>query len=120
MIRSPSAISPAGVLWQQRALDVHGEDLVEFNLGELGGVAVAALCDQHDVSWRPGIEPKTLLHPLVGRLELDCQTLIVDSESQLLLVHTATPGTESAERLRLLGVVGGQQFTAARASRPSD
>ncbi len=64
----------------------------------------------HDVSWRPGVEPKTFLHPQVGRLELDCQTLIAESESQILLVYTARPGTDSAERLRLLSVVGGQDF----------
>ena len=70
----------------------------------------ASLWAEHDVSWRPGVEPKTFQHPQVGRLELECQTLIADSESQILLVYTATPGTESAERLRLLGVVGGQEF----------
>jgi transcriptional regulator with XRE-family HTH domain len=75
----------------------------------------AALWAEHDVSWRPGIEPKTFLHPQVGRLELDCQTLTAESESQILLVYTATPGTESAERLRLLGIVGGQQFAKAPA-----
>jgi transcriptional regulator with XRE-family HTH domain len=64
----------------------------------------------HDVSWRPGVEPKTFCHPQVGRVELDCQTLFAESESQILLVYTATPGTESADRLRLLGVVGGQGF----------
>jgi hypothetical protein len=49
----------------------------------------------------------------VGRLELDCQTLIAESESQILLVYTTKPGTESAERLRLLGVVGGEKFADA-------
>jgi hypothetical protein len=47
--------------------------------------------------------------------ELECQTLIAESESQILVVYTATPGTESAERLRLLGVVGGQEFADAPA-----
>ena len=69
----------------------------------------------HDVSWRPGIEPKTFLHPEVGRLELECQTLTAESESQILLVYTARPGTDSAERLRLLGVVGGQAFPTTAA-----
>lgn len=73
----------------------------------------AALWADHDVSWRPGVEPKMFLHPQVGPLELQCQTLIAESEAQILLVYTATPGTEAAERLRLLGVVGGQQFARA-------
>lgn len=70
----------------------------------------AILWADHDVSWRPDVEPKTFQHPQVGRLELDCQTLIAENESQILLVYTARPGTETAERLRLLGVVGGQTF----------
>ena len=70
----------------------------------------AVLWADHDVYWRPGGEPKTFLHPQVGRLKLDCQTLIAESESQILLVYTARPGTESADRLRLLSVVGGQKF----------
>jgi hypothetical protein len=37
-------------------------------------------------------------------------TLSADSDSQILLVYTATPGTESADRLRLLGVLGAQHF----------
>lgn len=67
----------------------------------------------HDVAWRPGPDRKTFLHPEVGPLELDCATLAAESDSQILLVYTATPGTESAERLRLLGVLGNQTFAAA-------
>lgn len=70
----------------------------------------AALWADHDVSWRPGTEPKHFIHPEVGPLELDCDTLFADSESQILLVYTATPGSESADRLRLLGVLGDQHF----------
>jgi transcriptional regulator with XRE-family HTH domain len=75
----------------------------------------ANLWADHDVSWRPGVEPKTFQHPQVGRLELECQTLTAENESQILLVYTATPGTESAQRLRLLGVIGGQEFAHAPA-----
>jgi hypothetical protein len=75
----------------------------------------AELWADHDVSWRPSIEPKTFQHPQVGRLTLDCQTLIAENESQILLVYTATPGTQSAERLRLLSIVGGQEFADAPA-----
>jgi transcriptional regulator with XRE-family HTH domain len=78
----------------------------------------ALLWADHDVSWQPGVEPKTFRHPQVGRLELECQTLFADSESQILLIYTATPGTESAERLRLLEVVGGQKFADAPTRDP--
>lgn len=70
----------------------------------------ASLWAVHDVSWQPGAEPKHFNHPQVGTLELECQTLVTESDTQILLVYTATPGTESDDRLRLLAVVGTQQF----------
>jgi transcriptional regulator with XRE-family HTH domain len=68
---------------------------------------------EHDVSARPSDERKRLVHPQVGRIEVQCQTLVAESEAQVLLVYTATPGTEDAEKLRLLDVVGAQEFAAA-------
>jgi transcriptional regulator with XRE-family HTH domain len=73
----------------------------------------AGLWADHDVSWRPGAETKVFLHPQVGRLELECQVLTAESEAQILLVYTATPGSESAQRLRLVGVVGGRALAVA-------
>ena len=49
-------------------------------------------------------ERKRLLHPGLGLLELWCQVLINADEGQVLLVYTATPGTESHDKLRLLGL----------------
>lgn len=74
-----------------------------------------ALWAEHDVAWRPGPERKTFLHPEVGPMELDCETLSADNDVQILLVFTATPGSESAERLRLLGVLGSHTFAHAGA-----
>jgi hypothetical protein len=68
---------------------------------------------EHDVSVRPSDQRKVFLHPQVGRIALQCQTLVAESEAQALLVYTATPGTEDAEKLRLLEVVGAQEFAAA-------
>lgn len=53
---------------------------------------------------------KTFLHPELGRLEVDCQVLLTENRAQALLVFTAAPGTEAAERLALLGVVGQQRL----------
>lgn len=54
----------------------------------------------------PPTETKRLVHPVVGRLELTCQTLLDPFQSHVLLVYTATPGTESYDKLQLLSVVG--------------
>lgn len=54
---------------------------------------------------------KRYRHRVVGELELFCQILAEPEQQQILLVYTATPGTESAERLELLTVVGSQQLT---------
>ena len=62
------------------------------------------LWEAHEVGLRPH-EVKRFVHPQVGRLDLTCQTLVDPSQSHLLLVYTATPGTESYEKLRLLSVV---------------
>jgi len=51
---------------------------------------------------------KTLVHPELGPLELDCQVLHSDDRGQRLLVFTATPSTVDAERLELLSVLGDQ------------
>ncbi|MFD8567230.1 helix-turn-helix transcriptional regulator [Streptomyces sp. NPDC059639] len=63
--------------------------------------------NQHEVGIRPG-EVKRYVHPDVGMLELNCQTLLDPSGQHLLLVYTAVPGSESYDRLELLSVIGGQ------------
>ena len=50
--------------------------------------------------------PKRVQHPQLGLLELHCQTLIDPDQSQLLVVYTASPGSESYEKLQLLSVIG--------------
>ena len=54
---------------------------------------------------------KRFLHPELGGLTLDCQTLLDSETGQRLLVFTARPGTEDAEKLALLAVIGTQQLT---------
>lgn len=71
----------------------------------------AELWERHEVA-RRFADHKTLLHPVVGAIELDCQALITEDQSQALLVLTAAPRTEAAEKLALLSVLGHEQFTA--------
>lgn len=66
----------------------------------------------HDVATRFA-DHKTLQHPELGEIELDCQTLYSEDASQALLVLTAPPRTEAAEKLRLLSVIGQQRFASA-------
>jgi hypothetical protein len=68
--------------------------------------------DRHEVGLRPG-EGKRYLHPDLGLLELDCQTLVDPAQSHSLLVYTATPGTETYEKLQLLAVLGARHLADA-------
>ena len=80
----------------------------------------ADLWDRHEVAVR-SMTRKRMVHPVVGLIELDCQTLRSENQAQALLVFTATPGTEDAERLALLSVIGSQTFepVAEVASAPT-
>lgn len=57
-------------------------------------------------------EQKRFDHPEVGRLELHCQSLLDPDQDQTLLVFTATPGSESHEKLQLLSVIGKQALSS--------
>jgi hypothetical protein len=51
---------------------------------------------------------KRYRHPVVGELELYCELIDNRDQQQTLIVFTAEPGSESAEKLRLLSVLGSQ------------
>ena len=53
---------------------------------------------------------KTVAHPAVGLLTLDCDTLIVAADDLRIQVYTADPGTEDADRLALAIVLGTQSL----------
>ena len=52
---------------------------------------------------------KTLVHPELGEIELDCQVLFTENQTQSLLVLTAPPGTEGHEKLQLLSILVARQ-----------
>ena len=62
--------------------------------------------------WRS--HTKTVEHPTLGRLTLECDTLHVPDVDQNLLVYSAAPGSADAEALALLRVVGTQELSTAR------
>jgi transcriptional regulator with XRE-family HTH domain len=72
----------------------------------------AALWERHEVAKRFE-DHKTLIHPELGPIEVDCQVLFTEDQSQALLVLTAPPRTEGHEKLQLLAVLGQQRFAEA-------
>jgi hypothetical protein len=72
----------------------------------------AELWERHEVA-RRFADHKTLIHPDLGAIELDCQALFTEDQSQALLVLTAPPDTEGYEKLQLLAVLGHQTFAEA-------
>ncbi|MCW2876144.1 MAG: transcriptional regulator [Sphaerisporangium sp.] len=69
----------------------------------------AELWDRHEVAKRFE-DHKTLIHPELGPIELDCQALFTEDQSQALLALTAPPRTEGYEKLQLLAVLGQEHF----------
>lgn len=55
---------------------------------------------------------KTIDHPEVGRLTLDCDVLTVHGTDLRLVVYSATPGSSDADALALIGVLGLQELNA--------
>lgn len=51
---------------------------------------------------------KTVDHPQVGPVTLDCDILSVAGGDLRIMLYTAEPGTQDAERVALLGVLGTQ------------
>ncbi|MFI0453252.1 helix-turn-helix transcriptional regulator [Actinomadura sp. 6N118] len=56
-------------------------------------------------------ESKTILHPDLGRIDVDAQFLRTQDRTQTLVVLAARPGTDSQGKLELLSVIGHQQLT---------
>lgn len=59
-------------------------------------------------TWRS--HTKTLVHPTLGELTLECDTLHVPDTDQQVVVYSAGPGTSEADALALLSVIGTQEL----------
>jgi hypothetical protein len=71
----------------------------------------AELWDTGDVAVRRG-ERKRLNHPTLGVVEVFCQNLFSEDGFQRLQFFTAPVGSPAVEQLRLLDVIGVQDFAA--------
>jgi transcriptional regulator with XRE-family HTH domain len=72
-----------------------------------------AIWDAHEVVVAHS-RTKRFRHPAVGDLELYCELIDNRDEQQTLIVFTAEPGSESAEKLRLLSVLGSQAMNSGQ------
>ena len=68
------------------------------------------LWERHDVAVLRGTH-KTIVHPTIGPIELECESLLTAAGDQRLVVLTARPGTEAAQQLALLRVLGRETFS---------
>lgn len=97
---------------------VHGAAGPRSRAGELVRALLAespefrGLWERHEVA-RRFEDHKTVVHPEVGAIEVDCQALFTEDQSQALLVLTPRPGSEAEDKIRLLAVLGHQHFAAA-------
>jgi transcriptional regulator with XRE-family HTH domain len=69
----------------------------------------AQLWDGRDVGTHER-DHKTVHHPELGPITVDCDVLAAVGSDLRLVAFTAAPGSEDADKLRLLGVLGTQDF----------
>ena len=108
-LHSRSYVANLRAVHGRRSDDREAQELVEALLRE--SREFAGLWSRHEVAVRGGTR-KRMVHPVVGELTLDCQILTSENLLEKLVVFTASPGTQDAERLALLSVVGTQAFAA--------
>ncbi len=68
-----------------------------------------ALWSRHDVAVQRSTR-KVLQHARVGRLDCECDVVLSPPSGQRIVLFRARPGTDCAERLELLRVVGAQHL----------
>lgn len=75
----------------------------------LGIPAFERLWNEHVVSHHE-MATKTVDHPTLGLLTLDCDVLTVSGSGLRIAAYTAPPGSEAADKLKLLSVIGVQNL----------
>jgi transcriptional regulator with XRE-family HTH domain len=109
---SRSHVASLRGVYGRSADDREARELVARLLGE--SEEFAALWERHEVASRSGTL-KRFVNPQVGLLTLDCQVLTSENLTEKLVVFTAAAGSEDADRLALLSVIGSQSFAGAGA-----
>jgi transcriptional regulator with XRE-family HTH domain len=60
--------------------------------------------------WTRQSSRKTVIHPLVGAITLDCDVMTVTGDDLRIVVYTAEPGSVDAANLELVAIAGLQQL----------
>jgi transcriptional regulator with XRE-family HTH domain len=94
-------------VYSRQGTDSRVREIVEALLTE--SEEFAGLWSAHEISVPRPDNRKRIIHPDLGILDVQCQVLYDADQAQALLVYTATPGTDSHEKLQLLSVVGDRQ-----------
>jgi transcriptional regulator with XRE-family HTH domain len=76
---------------------------------QAAGPRFAAAWEERPVAQRTSSR-KTIDHPQVGRLTLDCDVLTVGGSGLRLVVYTAAPGSPDASALEMIRALGLQSF----------
>ncbi|MEU4451883.1 helix-turn-helix transcriptional regulator [Nocardioides sp. NPDC023903] len=73
------------------------------------------LWERHQVGVRRA-DLKTFIHPEVGTVAVRCEVLLTEEADVKLLAYFPAEGTDAAEKLELLRVIGTQRLTSADSS----
>lgn len=126
---TPSArdvVLPEDRLAQSRNLTADlRTSFAKYGSSSRAGAIVSALQEQspefaelwaaHEVDSVHSYE-KRFQNPEVGLITVQCQLLHDHDQGQSLLIYTATPGSESYQKLQLLAVIGNERISAAAGS----
>lgn len=74
---------------------------------------------QRRIVTQPDTGPKTILHPDLGPITLDCDVLTAAGTDLRIVVYTTDPASPDAEKLDLIRVLGLQRFSAEAAQTRS-
>ncbi|MET7683829.1 helix-turn-helix transcriptional regulator [Streptomyces sp. NPDC005423] len=115
-------LTPEGeAAWLQQAVGLLRTALSRYpDDRDLGGLIkeLTAGSERFRDSWEEGgltvhrSMQKTIDHPEVGRLVLDCDTLMLPDTDQSMIVYSAAAGTREASALDVLRVIGTERMSA--------
>ncbi|TDU88243.1 helix-turn-helix protein [Kribbella voronezhensis] len=77
-----------------------------------GSEEFAELWARHEVGTQQRM-CQTIHHPVVGRIDVTCEILVIPERDQRVVLYTAEPDSASDQALRLLEVVGTQALTSS-------